>query len=87
MGELKVNERLLAQLAELGQATAARFPSLQVNLTQLLQFPGVLEVAELDQAGLQAEPSPFRDVIPCLGCVVGCGTGVAEARALPPTLS
>ena len=61
VGELKVNERLLAQLAELGQATAARFPSLQVNLTQLLQFPGVLEVAELDQAGLQAEALALFD--------------------------
>ncbi|MFT3808280.1 YicC/YloC family endoribonuclease [Arenimonas sp.] len=60
-GELKVNERLLAQLAELGQATANRFPSLQVNLTQLLQFPGVLEVAELDQAGLQAEALALFD--------------------------
>lgn len=60
-GELKVNERLLAQLAELGQATAARFPSLQVNLTQLLQFPGVLEIAELDQAGLQAEALALFD--------------------------
>ena len=61
VGELKVNERLLAQLAELGQATAARFPSLQVNLTQLLQFPGVLEVAEFDQAGLQAEALALFD--------------------------
>jgi uncharacterized protein (TIGR00255 family) len=61
MGELKVNERLLAQLAELGQATAVRFPSLQVNLTQLLQFPGVLDVPELDQAGLQAEALALFD--------------------------
>lgn len=60
-GELKVNERLLAQLAELGQSTAGRFPSLQVNLTQLLQFPGVLEIAELDQAGLQAEALALFD--------------------------
>lgn len=60
-GELKVNERLLTQLAELGQSTAIRFPTLQVNLTQLLQFPGVLEVAELDQAGLQAEALALFD--------------------------
>lgn len=60
-GELKVNERLLAQLAELGQSTASRFPALQVNLTQLLQFPGVLEIAELDQAGLQAEALALFD--------------------------
>ena len=60
-GELKVNERLLAQLAELGQSTASRFPTLQVNLTQLLQFPGVLEIAELDQAGLQAEALALFD--------------------------
>jgi uncharacterized protein (TIGR00255 family) len=60
-GELKVNERLLAQLAELGQATAVRFPSLQVNLTQLLQFPGVLDEPELDQAGLQAQALALFD--------------------------
>ncbi len=52
---LHPNQELLARLSELAQDLAARFPQLQTDFVDLLQFPGVLQEAELDQAGLQAE--------------------------------
>jgi uncharacterized protein (TIGR00255 family) len=53
--ELHPNTSLLARLSELALDLEARFPRLHTEFTQLLQFPGVLEEATLDQAGLQAE--------------------------------
>lgn len=53
--ELHPNVSLLARLSELSLDLDARFPRLHTEFTELLQFPGVLEEAALDQAGLQAE--------------------------------
>ena len=53
--ELHPNVSLLARLSELALDLQARFPGMHTEFSQLLQFPGVLEEAELDQAGLQAE--------------------------------
>ncbi len=53
--ELHPNASLLARLSELSFDLDARFPRLHTEFTELLQFPGVLEEAALDQAGLQAE--------------------------------
>ncbi len=52
---LHANASLLARLSELALDLDARFPRMHTNFVELLQFPGVLEEAERDQAGLQAE--------------------------------
>lgn len=54
-GELKVNQPLLAKLGDLAHDCAARFPQLHVEFTELLRYPGVVESAEVDLAGLQRE--------------------------------
>ncbi len=50
---LQVNRALLARLAELNLDMAAQFPGLQVQLTELLRFPGVMQQA-------QSEPEEQR---------------------------
>ena len=50
--ELKINQPLLARLAALAQECEPRFPAMHVEFTELLRFPGVVETAEIDQAGL-----------------------------------
>ena len=52
-GELRVNLPLLGRLADLALDCEARFPRMHVEFTELLRFPGVVETAEVDQAGLQ----------------------------------
>jgi uncharacterized protein (TIGR00255 family) len=51
--ELRVNLPLLGRLAELALDCEARFPRMHVEFTELMRFPGVVETAEVDQAGLQ----------------------------------
>jgi len=62
-GELRLNAGLLDQLAEAARETASRFPSQRIEFTELLRFPGVLEEAELDQQGLQAEALALLDQV------------------------
>ena len=45
---LQVDDALLARLAELNADLTSHFPALQVELTELLRFPGVLRQAEVD---------------------------------------
>jgi uncharacterized protein (TIGR00255 family) len=59
--ELKVNERLLEQLAQLSSRIADKFPEPRTDITEILRFPGVLEEAQLDQAGLQSEALALLD--------------------------
>jgi len=51
---LQVNQALLSRLAELNLDMAAQFPGLQVQLTELLRFPGVMRQAETDPEAQQA---------------------------------
>ena len=51
---LQVNQALLSRLAELNLDMAAQFPGLQVQLTELLRFPGVMQQAEIDPEAQQA---------------------------------
>ncbi|MFA6229706.1 MAG: YicC/YloC family endoribonuclease [Rhodanobacter sp.] len=51
---LQVNQALLSRLAELNLDMAAQFPGLQVQLTELLRFPGVMRQAEIDPEAQQA---------------------------------
>jgi uncharacterized protein (TIGR00255 family) len=61
VAQLKVNERLLEQLAQLSIRIADKFPEPRTEITELLRFPGVLEEAALDQAGLQSEALALLD--------------------------
>jgi uncharacterized protein (TIGR00255 family) len=51
---LQVNSGLLSRLSELNLDMAALFPSLQVQFTELLRFPGVMQQAEVDPEAQQA---------------------------------
>ncbi|EIL93611.1 MULTISPECIES: YicC/YloC family endoribonuclease [Rhodanobacter] len=51
---LQVNRALLARLSELNLDMAALFPGLQVQFTELLRFPGVMQQAESDPEAQQA---------------------------------
>ena len=45
---LQVDDALLARLGDLAQRLDARFPRLQVQFTELLQFPGVVQARGVD---------------------------------------
>jgi uncharacterized protein (TIGR00255 family) len=51
---LKVDDALLGKLAELARSLEGRFPTMQVQLTELLRFPGVMQQADIDPEVLQA---------------------------------
>ncbi|HUH31264.1 MAG TPA: YicC/YloC family endoribonuclease [Rhodanobacter sp.] len=57
---LEVDEALLTRLAELNVKLAARFPTLRVELTELLRFPGVLQSSAVDP---QVQKAALRDVV------------------------
>ncbi|WP_411833992.1 YicC/YloC family endoribonuclease [Pseudoxanthomonas mexicana] len=54
-GTLQLNDALVAQLSALSTDLSARFPALRTGLTDLLQFPGVLQSRAVDPAALQHE--------------------------------
>jgi uncharacterized protein (TIGR00255 family) len=60
---LVVNAALLEQLANLAQECDARFPAMQVQFTELLRYPGVLEQKEVDLPALQREALGLVDEI------------------------
>ncbi|HEY8585781.1 MAG TPA: YicC/YloC family endoribonuclease [Rhodanobacter sp.] len=49
-GSLQVNGALVSRLSELNLDMSALFPGIQLQLTELLRFPGVLQQAEIDPA-------------------------------------
>ena len=51
--DLRINRTRLQQLGAMAAEAAGHFPGLRVELTQLLQFPGVLEVDGTDAEALQ----------------------------------
>ena len=51
---LQVNDALLHQLAVLNVDMATRFPGMQVQFTELLRYPGVLQQATIDPEAQQA---------------------------------
>lgn len=59
--QLQLNAALVAQLSELSLDMSSRFPALRTELTQLLQFPGVLQSRAVDQAALQADVLALLD--------------------------
>jgi uncharacterized protein (TIGR00255 family) len=54
-GELRMNDRLLAQLATVAKMADGMFPNMRVEFTELLRHPGVLDDAGVDLASLHAE--------------------------------
>lgn len=60
---LELNPRMLAQLSELAQDMAARFPALRIGFTELLQFPGVLQSGGGDPAALHAAALALIDQV------------------------
>jgi len=58
---LAVNNELLEQLALLARRHHSQFPDMNIDFIELLRYPGVVEEAELDQAGLQAEAMALLD--------------------------
>lgn len=60
---LAVNEARLAQLAGLHSDLFRRFDGLQVQLTDLLAFPGVLSDAGTDMDALRAEAALLADAL------------------------
>ena len=60
---LQVDEALVDRLAALAQRLAVRFPQLQVQFADLLQFPGVLQSGGLDGEALQREALAVLDAV------------------------
>jgi len=51
---LQIDQALLTRLSELNTDMAARFPGLQVQFTELLRFPGVMQQSEVDPEAQRA---------------------------------
>lgn len=59
--QLHPNTALLARLGELAHEWDAHFPNMHTDFVDLLRFPGVLEEAQRDPAGLQAQALALVD--------------------------
>ena len=66
---LELNPRMVAQLSELALDLSSRFGQLRTGLTELLQFPGVLQTRAGNAEVLQAEALALVDAV--LGDFVG----------------
>ena len=62
-GALQLNVSRLRELSELALDLDARFPRLRTELTELLQFPGVLQTQAADPAELQAQALSLLDEV------------------------
>lgn len=51
---LQINAAAMARLSELARELQPRFPTMQVEFTELLRFPGVMERTEVDADAQQA---------------------------------
>ena len=60
---LRLDPARVDALAALAQALQARFPNLQVALTELLAFPGVMQGGGVDTAAVQAEALALLDTV------------------------
>ena len=53
-GELKINDAFAAQLLQVAGNLASQCPQAQLNIADILRWPGVMETQEEDMDGLQA---------------------------------
>lgn len=60
---LQLNPARVSHLAALGRNLHEHFPTLRVEMTELLKFPGVLQTQSGDPAGLQAEALSLLDEV------------------------
>lgn len=60
METLEVNNALLSRLSELNLDMTALFPGIQVQLTELLRFPGVMQQKDIDP---EAQKAALFDVL------------------------
>lgn len=58
---LGLDEAVVARLSELARALDAHFPQLRVEFTELLQYPGVLQMAGMDAEAMQGEALALLD--------------------------
>ena len=62
-GGLHLNEAMVDELARLNIGLGARFPGLRTSLTELLQYPGVLQGRGVDAEAMQAEVLALLDAV------------------------
>ena len=62
-GGLQLNPARVARLAALGAELQTHFPAMQIQMTDLLQFPGVLQTQAGDPAALHAEALSLLDEV------------------------
>lgn len=62
-GALEVDEAAVQRLARLGMDMQAKFPMLRAELTELLQFPGVLRTRGVDVEALHAMALALLDTV------------------------
>ena len=62
-GGLHVNEALVDELARINLGLTSRFPGLRTSLTELLQYPGVLQGRGVDPEALQVEVLSLLDAV------------------------
>lgn len=62
-GGLHLNETMVAELSRLNIGLTARFPGLRTSLTELLQYPGVLQGRGVDPEALQGEVLALLDAV------------------------
>jgi uncharacterized protein (TIGR00255 family) len=60
---LHLDPRMVGQLAELALDLQAQFPSMRVQFTELLQFPGVLKTGATNAEALQVEALVLLDEV------------------------
>lgn len=62
-GGLHLNETMVTELSRLNIGLTARFPGLRTSLTELLQYPGVLQGRGVDPEALQGEVLALLDAV------------------------
>jgi len=62
-GDLKINEAFAAQLIKAAQSLAAQSPQAQLNIADILRWPGVMETQEADMDSVQAELMAGFDIV------------------------
>ncbi|RZA21582.1 MAG: YicC family protein [Lysobacteraceae bacterium] len=60
---LHLNETMVDELARLNLGLSSRFPGLRTSLTELLQYPGVLQGRGVDPEAMQGEVLALLDVV------------------------
>ena len=60
---LHLNEAMVAELARLNLDLASKFPGLRTSLTELLQYPGVLQGRGVDAEAMQREVLALLDAV------------------------